>query len=109
MDRSNRYLENNILIAEFMGVFPPKSFTGQSVGPIEYIPYHQSWDWLMPVIEKIENCFNGMVLVNISDENCRIEHSLQPEYSISVSTESKIKSTYEAVLEFIKWHNEQQK
>lgn len=42
-------MENNKLIAEFMG----------AVGSPMYKPnemkYHSSWDWLMPVIEKIEH------------------------------------------------------
>ena len=35
-------MEDNKLIAEFMGVKPPL-----------YMEYHTSWDWLMPVISKI--------------------------------------------------------
>ena len=44
-------MEDNKLIAEFMDL---KS-TGLSIyKPSEY-KYHTSWDWLMPVIEKIQD------------------------------------------------------
>ena len=36
---------NNRLIAEFMGA---------EGHPLDQMKYHTSWDWLMPVIEKIE-------------------------------------------------------
>jgi len=57
--------ENNQLIAEFMGMtygdpnddsvmiqMTPK---GNEVVPIELMEYHTSWDWLMSVVEKIND------------------------------------------------------
>lgn len=54
--------EGNRLIAEFMG-FPPRQSTIGEIWPepknsffVHDNPqYHSSWDWLMPVVEKIGN------------------------------------------------------
>ena len=44
-------MNENKLIAEFMGV--GKLHEAQSSN--QWNQYHTSWDWLMPVVEKIEN------------------------------------------------------
>ena len=54
---------NNKLIAEFMGISIDGEFAYiedegsplEEVMPINKLNYHTSWDWLMPVIEKIES------------------------------------------------------
>jgi hypothetical protein len=54
--------QNNIMIAEFMGYIDNGcSEEGFLINPItkydediESLEYHSSWDWLMPVVEKIE-------------------------------------------------------
>ncbi len=43
-------MNNNKLIAEFMGV--GKLHEAQSSN--QWNQYHTSWDWLMPVVDKIE-------------------------------------------------------
>lgn len=46
---------NNKVIAEFMGLNIDK---GVQADYMEHeLKYHTSWDWLMPVIEKIQNIF----------------------------------------------------
>lgn len=59
-------------------------------------PRYTTWDWLMPVIEKIEN--TG-AKVFIDTERTRIEILEQP--SISCNYGYKLINTYKAVLEFI--------
>ena len=59
-------------------------------------PRYTSWDWLMPVIEKIEN---AGAKVFIDTERTRIEINNQP--SISCNYGYKLINTYKAVLEFI--------
>ena len=44
-------MKDNELIAEFMGV--GKHYEAQSSN--QFNQYHQSWDWLMPVVKKISD------------------------------------------------------
>jgi|TARA_R110000787_G_scaffold44300_3_gene108805 hypothetical protein len=48
-------MKNNKIIAEFMGV--GKHYEAQSSNPFNQ--YHQSWDWLMPVIAKLVQNFGS--------------------------------------------------
>ena len=54
-------MKNNKLIAEFMGmtyhhndnsVMIQMTSQGNEIVPIDSMGYHNSWDWLMPVVEK---------------------------------------------------------
>lgn len=77
--------------------------------------YHSSWDWLMPVVEKIESFSAGLYhsfSVKIQDNYCGILcHEQNRQSGIIYQTpygtnpESKIVATWDAVVEFIKWHN----
>lgn len=133
-------MENDILIAEFIGwkidnSFPDKDKVWRSPGNnIELgttMKFSQSWDWLMPVIEKIESLdlsewmyswedmdgetnynFEG-ISVEIENTRCwiYINLSLDPYWTINEKTfnikhETKLKAVYEAVVEFIEWYNE---
>ena len=64
-----------------------------------YFEYHESWDWLMPVVDKIENLKYSVEIVG---NYCKISH-------IQCSQHSKILATYKAIAEFIKWYNEKLK
>lgn len=66
--------------------------------------FDMSWDWLMPVVEKIESLHHT---VGIHDTMCEIltERNLC-EVLIKVNEDwTKIKVVYTAVVEFIKWYN----
>ena len=78
---------------------------------IEIKKYNNSWDCLMPVIEKIEN----IILDNDKYYNFQI---LGGCYVIIISShgdelitidnkESKLDCSYEAVVQFIKWYNKE--
>lgn len=79
---------------------------------IEELKYNNSWDWLMPVVEKIENLRLDNDLrfgVEIHVNGCRIMRSWTTSAIKDFGwhqTGSKIKSTYNAVIQFIKWYNE---
>ena len=76
--------ENNKLIAEFMGVDQVDIDTWLETN--SNLHYHTSWDWLMPVIDK-----------------CYQEH-MSKHIANAVMT-CDIDTTYKAVVEFIKEHN----
>lgn len=107
--------ESNKLIAEFMGV-------GWKYGKIskyeKLVKYRISWDWLMPVVEKIESIYNehhGYFGVYISSNSCTIQGtklhlSLKDSkyggvYFNEMTLNSKLESTYSAVVKFIQWYN----
>ncbi len=109
--------ENNKLIAEFMGLeYAPKDkrwddwFTkdGTRVTFRSRIPlqYHASWDWLMPVVEKIEYCdgISNDEVITIEYKDCIIPHH-QGEVRIE-GANSKLEAVYQAVVEFIKCYNQ---
>jgi Zn-dependent M32 family carboxypeptidase len=101
-------IENNKLIAEFMGkeyknnaiVVSTNYITGQNPsGKVWQEPkYHNDWNWLMEVVEKIESLSNEQKVINWSRQNkCIFDFKL---------TESKKEAVYNASVEFIKWLNE---
>jgi hypothetical protein len=98
-------MKDNELIAEFMGAkfstkhqcweFEKTAHTKHSM------PYDTSWDWLMPVVEKIE--YVGFHVL-IEQNYCRIGEELD----IRVwAVNQKIEAVYNAVVQFIKWYNSQ--
>lgn len=90
-------MEENKLIAEFMGLiessidkkyWTEKTKEGIGKGELVELKYHKSWDWLMPVVEKIEQVHEGV-----------------PQELIKLSLFSTIDEVYNAIIEFIKWYN----
>lgn len=107
--------EGNILIAEFMGgkklvnndglftYWGPDNFQHESG---EYLKYHSSWDWLMPVVEKIESLY--CLEVSIRKFDCIVETSglCRPRYFVVRSSTRKIESAFGVVIDAIKWIND---
>ena len=111
--------EGNKLIAEFMGFEYDRSLPAHGGGTlitfsIKDVVYHASWDWLMPVVEKINEMefsfeIDTWVGVTVYDYS----KNFRPESLIEVLKEdedgnkiSTIKSVWLAVIEFIKWYNQ---
>jgi hypothetical protein len=87
-------IENNKLIAEFYGLdehFLISENVGQEIREFngDELRFDTSWDWLMPVVEKIEQVNEGV-----------------PSQLMYVSLFSEHSEVYSAVVEFIKLYNE---
>ena len=125
-------MENNKLIAEFMGMkySDERSFdNGEWTHSIKSLSKFQtSWAWLMPVVNKIERkhkanfrteclwnefieCSIYQVIVSIEqgemskDKSC-IYDSKKIYWYIGDSVKCKREATYKAVVEFIKTYND---
>lgn len=82
-----------------------------------HLCYESSWNWLMSVVEKIESITMGTIIpvfeVVIRQNKCVIESHPQWDYygklysEITIREDSKIKSTWLAIIEFIKWYDAQ--
>lgn len=116
-------MKYNELIAEFMGVeeaYNPngndwvlKTTTPDTYGDTDILEsckcnelqYHSSWDWLMPVVEKIES--DERYDVNILQYGtCIFDNQREIVNNIAnISFDKKIDHTYDAVVHFIKDYN----
>ena len=112
---------DNELIAEFMG--NRKLVTrddgmwiigGQGMLMPNNFEYDTSWDWLMPVVEKIESIGDFQISIYTSWKGlnekdgaaCRITGS-GLAFGILHAHGKRIDMTYKSVVEFIKWYNTQ--
>lgn len=144
IDQSLKGFEKNKLIAQFMGgeyerrkdCFSDRYFEyyyfmgGQGNWRIEkatrcqyaseMLMYHTDWDWLMPVVEKIENTSSetvAKIFVSINGRECgywnyfnavdclRTENSGKVQKKFTGKT--KIEAVYNACVHFIEWYNKQ--
>jgi len=90
---------DNEIIAEFMGdrdkiLCDPKWMKGDE---LVYLRYHLSWDWLMPVVEKIYDYADTNVR-EINNEGLAI-------FELGIS--APIEDVCDAVVKYVKWYNSQ--
>jgi hypothetical protein len=118
--------DSNKLIAEFDGVKLTDRNGESAVFMIEgshiaeyfrctkYNTYHEDWNMLMPVVEKIE-ALDGLYIVEIFARACIISYMVNhnwPEdkgivaHFNASNTNSKLEATYQAVVQFIQWYNQ---
>lgn len=112
-------LENNKLIAEFLGrngkinksLYSWKGIDALLSGgwvPIEQTKFHSDWNWLMQVVEKIESLDGHL---HICDNDVFVHFPKRVINCIRIDGErlklTKIEAVYNACVEFIKWYNEQ--
>jgi hypothetical protein len=79
--------DNNKLIAEFMGGEKPERTSDLRHFIEEHHNYHTSWDWLMPVIEKIENDGldpHGMIDNSLRKNNQKRWRSIEDTHNVAV-------------------------
>lgn len=108
--------EGNKLIAEFAGwkfvthpIYRPEgSWDNSALGyghwSAEAFKYHSSWDWLMPVVEKIWSLGGWEFVIFANGCSINGDHE-QPPYISVTDGGSTISSTWKAVIKFIEWHN----
>ncbi len=126
-------ISNNRLIAEFMGAKHKKDMPSLSraymdgnnyiwipihgivrkdtisIGKGPIMKFHSSWNWLMPVVEKIEGIKDDqgyLTKVKIWVNRCDIVFGNDVKHFPYKLGETKIEATYTAVIEFIKWYND---
>lgn len=107
----------NKLIAEFMGFELEKTLRNEFVYAmpgknrttdffaLNELKYHLCWDWLMPVVEKIELSLPEDNVVTIAYKDCCIPF-LGSEIDIITNGETKILAVWKAVVQFIELFNE---
>lgn len=131
---NNALMESNKLIAEFMGYqwyyrlgfsLPEdiETIDGETYSAKWYLPqdlkYHENWDALMPVVEKIENialvgcqayidispfCVSVYCSGHHNKELNRLYHKFDGAY---LNDERKKKAAFDCVIKFITWYNQQ--
>lgn len=107
---------DNELIAEFMGIPIFRRYnlwdTSKTGKPIYGLAscellYDSSWDWLMPVVEKIESLGYTVEIAN-SDYQIRKTGDTEAFIFHYGPDRPKIKAVYEAVVAFIELYNQQE-
>ena len=114
--------ESNKLLAEFMGVFD-KILSTQNIhswsdAPFyyttenskekvienisNYVKYDTDWNWLMEVVEKIEDLGND---VSITTNYIQIAFDEGEQFIVAEDTKIKIDTLYNACVEFVQWYN----
>ena len=121
---SEEILEGNKLIAEFMGMkflsthFDSAGYEQYSYSVSDEISkqvygytgtttfldnqFNTSWDWLMPVVEEIEK----MEAINLKIEGVSCQICSYGFVRARETADTKKEAVWLAVVEFIKWHNQ---
>lgn len=102
------YIQQNTEIAHFMGHEPIEEkiygfFINNKYKLLrkENFRYHSSWDWLMPVVEALENIGYSF---NICYDFCDVGSS-DGKILTTINGSSKIEAVYKAVCIFIEEYN----
>ena len=118
-------IENNKIIVEFMGLKPIEVFGSYSISKdhvsvnckteveafesfCKSTKYHSDWNWLMEVVEKIEEIQSPKGF-RYAFEICgnSVNIGLGKTTNIFKRKTTKKESIYSACLEFIEWYNQQ--
>lgn len=71
---------------------------------LEQLQFHTSWDWLVPVVEKIESLgYIFMICKHEAGVTCDRSSGLERP-KCDVKADSKLKAVYDCAVNFIKWY-----
>lgn len=124
-------LSGNKLIAEFIDLTPHSMFPDELQAPGEFswmavraniqsdyarednefvcfedfFEFNSSWDWLMPVVEKMETLG---ITTHFSHKRCLSINRIKCdfEYDTEDDCDSNIEAVYTCVVKFIEWYNQ---
>jgi hypothetical protein len=104
-------MKTNKIIAEFMGMvkssipnlyYTKKSQEGFGIGQMVELEFHTSWDWLMPVIEKIESMGFDVNILSNGTQIIDYSNNIEITNNVSdISFDRKIDHTYQAIVRFV--------
>lgn len=100
------YPDQEVVYFDVCGQQGPERVGNLDISDLEY---NSSWGWLMPVVEKIEkDCECNF---EISGNAVWVAHSIfiRNTKFKTIEEPTKKESVFKAVVEFIKWHNTQNK
>ena len=120
-------MNDNKLISEFMGitgeynedekvVYLDSDIDGKGIYAFSDMKYHTEWNWLMPVVDKIESMrgvfrrggmTKGGQQHNATETKYVIEYGMHDKVIAHVYATTRIEAEYQAVVEFIKAKNNQ--
>ena len=100
---------NNKLIAEFLEIGKQLHlYENPITGDYEdELLFDTDWNWLMEAVDKIESFGYVFQLQGNSATFFKNKTFKEPIWNDSFIGNTKLKATYNAVVEFIKWYNEQ--
>lgn len=110
--------ENSKLIDNFMESALHPMSEKMHIRGLNGLDYHSSWDWLMPVVEKIEKlnvryACDDRFIFHMVKFSWVCQFTIWPseltEKTIILkqfSGENRLIVTYQSVVEFIKWYNQ---
>jgi hypothetical protein len=117
-------VEGNVLIAGFMGyetdndngvlhfIIPEHPIEVHWMGNADryerdMLKYHQNWEWLMPVIDKIESL--GSKVQTSTSPRCSRHYCEIRVFGFAHEwADTKIEAAYNAIVKFIKWYNQRE-
>ncbi len=124
-------IDGNKLIAEFLGLYVTdfngtyhfvckdeqknKDLNQAWLFRLKEAKYHSSWEWLMPVVDKIEGLGYDSRIHNYDSESTYFvdfvdvmnENTEAACVSKHYTEANKIQTVWLAVVEFIQWHNKE--
>ena len=112
-------LAGNNLLADFMGatfnietlnkgeIWLPQhgvcKYKTVELGKGKILEYHKSWNWLMPVVQKIKSIDESEFNYHV---NNMTKFRLQKESLLSMTIDTDLLTLYSQIVDFIKWYND---